>query len=253
MNNSTQRFSDRVGNYVRYRPSYPTSLIATLKDRARLTPQSPVADIGSGTGILTALLLPLAGRVDAVEPNAAMRAEAEARFRNEPNFRSIAAPAEATSLESASVDLITAGQAFHWFDARACRIEFARILKPGGHVALIWNERLTDATPFLADYEFLLRTLAREYDQLKQSRIDEAAIRDFFQPAPLEKIEFPNEQIFDLPGLIGRSLSSSYVPNAGQPGHARFLAELRRIFSAHARDGQVSLLYQTRLYLGRLT
>jgi len=252
MSDSTQRFSDRVENYTRYRPSYPPSVITALRDRARLIRDSTVADIGSGTGILTALLLPVAKRVYAVEPNAAMRAAAETRFRGEPGFISIAATAESTTLVSAAVDLITVGQAFHWFDRRACRAEFARILKPAGHVALIWNERLTDSTPFLSDYEKLLRTLPTDYDQVKHSHMDEDAIRNFFHPGHFEKTETPNEQTFDLPGLVGRTLSASYVPNPGQPGHERFIADLERLFATHAQAGQVSLLYQTRLYLGRL-
>ena len=252
MGDSTQRFSDRVETYVRYRPSYPAALIAGLAQRAGLTPRSVVADVGSGTGIFTGLLLPLVGRVHAVEPNAAMRAAAEVQFGSLPGFVSVAAPAEATTLADASVDLITVAQAFHWFDARACRREFARILRPGGRVALIWNERQTDGTPFLADYEQLLRTRARDDDQVKHSRVDEPVIREFFQPVGFETLAAPNDQDFDLPGLIGRALSSSYVPNAGQPGHAEFLAELTSIFHRHARDGHVTLGHVTRLYLGRL-
>lgn len=253
MSDSTQRFSDRVENYVRYRPSYPPAIVSILQDRAHLAHDSIVADIGSGTGLLTALLLPVAGRVYAIEPNTAMRTAAEELFQSESGFASVAATAESTTLAPTSVDLITAGQAFHWFDQRACRIEFARILKPKGCVALVWNERLTESTPFLADYEKLLRSQARDYDQVKHSRVDEAVIRDFFHPAPFEKIETPNEQDFDLPGLVGRALSSSYVPNPGQPGYERFVAELERIFDAHAKAGRVSFYYQTRLYLGRLT
>ncbi|WP_043589494.1 class I SAM-dependent methyltransferase [Geminisphaera colitermitum] len=251
---STERFSDRVDNYVRYRPSYPTALIDVLRERALSGPaprtDSAIADIGSGTGIFTTLLLPLAARVYAVEPNAEMRAAAEQRLSGASGFVSVAATAEATTLPDASVDLVTAAQAFHWFDPIACRREFARILKPGGRIALIWNQRIVGGTPFLADYEKLLFQHIAEHRKTRQSDFSPAHIAAFFEPARFETIEAPNEQHFDLPGLIGRTLSSSYAPNPGQPGHDVFVAELQRIFQQHARDDRVTLRYQTRLYLG---
>lgn len=253
MADSTQLFSDRVENYVRYRPGYPPALVASLQQRARLDRQSAVADIGSGTGIFTALLLPVARRVYAVEPNPEMRAAAEAQFEAAPGFVSVAAPAEATTLPAAAVNLVTVAQAFHWFDHRACRREFNRILQPGGKVALIWNERQTGATPFLADYEQLLKTRVPRYDQKQHSRIGETAIREFFAPDGFEKIEAPNNQHFDLSALHGRALSSSYIPNVGQPGHAAFVADLERLFHRHAQHGTISFTYVTRLYLGRLS
>ncbi|MCF7689193.1 MAG: class I SAM-dependent methyltransferase [Cephaloticoccus sp.] len=248
----THRFSDRVTHYVRYRPGYPSGLITALQDAAALPPHSTLADIGSGTGILTALLLPATDQIFAIEPNAAMRAAAERDLGHCPGFHSIDATAEATTLLDASVDLITAGQAFHWFEPTTTRIEFARILKPGGHVALIWNERLTDTTPFLSAYEHLLKSRATDYDQVNHTRIDAAVIKDFFAPVSFETFEFPNAQHFDLAGLVGRALSSSYVPNAGQPGHEEFFAELENIYHEHATDDRVTFVYQTRLYLGQL-
>jgi SAM-dependent methyltransferase len=252
MSDPTQRFSDRVENYVRYRPSYPPELVRCLRDRAGLDRNCSVADIGSGTGILTTLLLPVAGRVYAVEPNAAMRTAAEHALRSHSGFTSVTGTAESTTLAPASVDLVTAGQAFHWFDPRASRAEFARILKPGGRVALIWNERLTTATPFLTAYDRLLRTLSDDYNQVNHTRIDAAAIGGFFAPSAFDEFTFPNEQHFDWPGLIGRALSSSYVPNAGQPGHDAFMAELKRIFDEHAAGDRIAFQYATRLYLGQL-
>ena len=253
MSDPTQRFSDRAATYVRYRPSYPPALLATLADRAHLTDQSAVADIGSGTGIFTALLVPRAGRVFAVEPNAAMRAAAEEMLGRDPRFKSVAAPAEATTLDPASIDLVTVAQAFHWFDPRSFRRECVRILRPGGFAGLIWNERQTGSSPFMADYDQLLKTKARDYDQVKHSRVDEVAIRAFFSPGAFEKIEAPNDQSFDLPGLMGRALSSSYVPNIGQPGHEEFVSELQRIFHRHAQNGRVVFGHVTRLYLGHLS
>lgn len=245
----TRRFSDRVEYYVRFRPGYPPALLHCLQQHSGLNRSTTVADLGAGTGIFTALLLPLAGRVHAVEPNAAMRAAAESALGARTNFVSHAGTAEATTLPSASVDLITVAQAFHWFDHRACRREFARILKPGGQVALIWNERLSDTTPFLQAYEDLLRTCTADYNEVNHVQFDDAVIGRFFAPAGVAKHTFSNEQTFDLDGLIGRALSSSYVPNVGQPGHEEFMTGLRSIFHRHARDGRVTFEYRTVIFL----
>ena len=252
MPKSTQRFSDRVENYVRYRPSYPAALIESLASRANLNQESVIADIGAGTGILTKMLLPLAGHVHAVEPNEDMRAAAERDLSNQAGFQSINGTAETTTLPSGSVDLITAGQAFHWFDIPKARAEFTRILKPEGLVALIWNERLADTTPFLVAYDTLLKTDSIDYDQVNHSRIDHAAIERFFSPGSFEEVTFTNEQRFDYGGLTGRALSSSYVPNQDHPRHTQFFEKLKQIFDTHADHGEIALEYITRLYLGRL-
>ena len=248
----TKRFSDRVADYVRFRPSYPAEVVATLRHEAGLRPGATVADIGSGTGIFSALLLPHCARVHGVEPNDAMRTAAERMFSGEPRFVSVAATAEATTLPHASADLVTAAQAFHWFDAAACRREFARILRPGGAVALVWNERETTATPFLADYETLLHRHATDYAQVNHANTDARKIAEFFAPAGFAIAHFPSEQRCDFEALKGRLLSSSYAPNAGHPGHEPMLADLRDLFERHAKGGAVSLLYSTKLYFGRL-
>lgn len=248
----TRRFSDRVTDYARHRPGYPADLIATLCARSQLNAAAVVADIGSGTGIFTALLLPHAGTVFAIEPNAPMRAYAESSLGHDPHFRSLGAPAEATTLPDHSVDLITVAQAFHWFEPLATRREFARILKPDGHVALIWNERLTATTPFLRAYENLLKSAATDYARVNHLNIDHAALASFFAPATFATFTFANAQQFDRAGLIGRALSSSYVPNAGQPGHDAFIAGLNRIYDTHANDNRVTFDYACKLHLGRL-
>lgn len=252
MSDVTQRFTDRVENYVRYRPGYPPALVDALRERAGLTLASVVADVGSGTGIFTGLLLPVCGRVYAVEPNDAMRAEAETRFRGEAKFVSIAAPAETMPLPDGSIDLVTAAQSFHWFAPAAARREFARLLRPGGSVGLIWNEREIDTTPFLRDYEAVLQRHGTDYAYVSRRHLDEPRIAAFFAPARLEIVTVPNEQRFDLEGLIGRALSSSYAPNPEHPAHAAFIEELGRIFEQHATDVQVAFRYQARLYFGRL-
>jgi ubiquinone/menaquinone biosynthesis C-methylase UbiE len=132
MPDPTQRFSSRVENYVKYRPGYPPAILDLLRDKCGLTSASTVADIGSGTGILTGLLLKSGARVFGVEPNPDMRAAGERLLAGQANFTSLAGTAEATTLPAQSVGIITAGQAFHWFDREPTRREFQRILQPGG-------------------------------------------------------------------------------------------------------------------------
>lgn len=252
MSDPTQRFSDRVADYVRFRPSYPAGVIDTLRAAGLVGPGKTVADLGSGTGIFTALLLPHAAKVFAVEPNAPMRAAAEAALDPDPRFVSVAGAAEATTLPEGSVDLVTAAQAFHWFDVPRTRREMRRILRPGGAVALVWNERLTDTTPFLADYEALLHRRATDYAKVNHANLDAQKLAPFFGTGGHALEAFDYRQDFDLAGLTGRLLSSSYAPAAGQPGHGEMLRELREIFARHEQDGRVAFLYRTKLYWGLL-
>jgi SAM-dependent methyltransferase len=180
-----------------------------------------------------------------------MREAGERLLASFVNFTSLAGTAEATMLPAQSIDFVIAGQAFHWFDRERCRAEFARILRPGGWVVLIWNDRRTDSTPFLVAYEKLLRDFGTDYDQVNHKRIDEAVLREFFRAAP-EMKAFPNYQHFDLPSLTGRLLSSSYVPETGQPRHEAMLTALKSLFAKHQKDGHVTFEYDTVSYCGRL-
>lgn len=245
-----QRFSDRVENYVRYRPSYPQEIIPLLQREAALTPQSVIADVGSGTGISAELFLRAGCTVHAVEPNGDMRAAAERLLAHFPNFHSVNGSAQATTLPDHSVDFIVAAQAFHWFNTPETRAEFTRILRPGGHVVLIWNERKLDATPFLQAFEQLLLTFGTDYTQIRHENVTPAALGAFFSGAYATHT-FANEQRFDFDGLKGRLLSSSYAPAAGQPRHDEMITELRRIYDAYEVSGQVCFEYDTRVHLGR--
>lgn len=247
----TGRFSDRVAHYVAYRPGYPDALGEALRREVGLSATSTVADIGSGTGISTELLLRIGCVVYAVEPNAAMRQAAETRFSTETRFHSVAARAESTTLGNAAVDAITAGQAFHWFDREKARHEFARILRPSGVVALFWNTRRVDGTPFLRAYEQLLRDYGTDYAQVNHGHVDAAALSAFFG-GPWESRVYTQEQIFDFEGIRGRLLSSSYVPRPDQPTYAAMLDTLRQIFDAHQQNGRVRLDYDTELFFGPL-
>ncbi|HXC34326.1 MAG TPA: class I SAM-dependent methyltransferase [Candidatus Acidoferrales bacterium] len=246
----TKRFSNRVENYVRYRPGYPAEIIALLRDECGLTPESVIADIGSGTGKLSELFLNAGCQVFGVEPNKEMRAAGERM--NHPNFTSVDASAEETTLPGHGVNFITAGQAFHWFDRDRCRAEFLRILKPGGWIVIIWNDRRDDTAPFLVAYENLLGEFGTDYNQAHHRRADKPeVIRAFFGIEPRFK-NFHNVQHFDLEGLKGRLLSSSYAPVAGHPKYEEMLAELKQIFDTHQKNGTVAFEYDTHLYYGHL-
>ena len=248
---STERFSSRVVNYVRYRPSYPHAAIELLQRRCGLNPRAVVADLGSGTGILTQLLLPCAAQVAAVEPNEPMRAAAEASLGGDARFVSVQGTAEATTLAAASIDLVVAGQAFHWFKVAPARLEALRIARPGAYGALLWNEHPVSGSPFLVDYERLLRRHASEYDAVVGSRVDEAAMREYLGGS-MECARFPNQQNFDYEGLVGRLMSSSYAPEPGHPQHEPLLAGLERVFTTHQQDGRILFPYVTLVYFAQL-
>jgi SAM-dependent methyltransferase len=252
MINSTLRFSSRVENYVKYRPGYPTAVIGTLAKDCGLTAKSVIADIGSGTGISSELFLKNGNRVFGVEPNREMREAGEKLLGKYPAFTSVNGTAEATALADCSVDFITAGQAFHWFDRAGARKEFGRILKPNGWIALIWNERLTETSPFLRAYEDLLRQYGIDYAAVDHRNVDIDAITAFFAPQPFTLRKFENRQVFDSDGLKGRLLSSSYTPEPGHPNHQPMLDALRALFDKHQSRGKVSFDYATLLYFGRL-
>ena len=249
--NATSRFSDRVENYIRYRPGYPAEVVRLLKSACGLAPEHGVADIASGTGIWTRGLLENGNRVYGVEPNAEMRQAGERLLASFPKFISVAGKAEETTLADSSVDFVTAAQAAHWFDRPAARREFKRILKSQGWLVLLWNERVVDGTPFLREYEQLLLNYGTDYADVRHERTTEA-VNEFFDPAPYEERDFPMRQDFDYAGLEGRLLSSSYAPGPGHPKHVPMLRELRRIFEKHAKDGRVAFDYKTRAYFGRL-
>jgi SAM-dependent methyltransferase len=247
----TERFSSRARDYVRFRPSYPDEVLNTLTEECTLSPDSLVADIGSGTGVFTRLLLENGNRVFAVEPNPEMRLAAEEHLWRYPNFVSVPGRAEATTLADGSIDFITAAQAAHWFDPSQTRREFQRILKPGGWILLVWNERLTASNPFLAAYEQLLLAYGTDYESVRHERTQRDLDR-FFRPSPVRQRSFELSQELDYQALEGRLLSSSYAPEPNHPRHRPMLRELARIFDRHQKDGKVQLDYRTRMYYGRM-
>lgn len=248
----TTRFSDRVDNYVKYRPRYPRAVLDVLVAECGLTPAATIADIGSGTGFFSELLVQNGNRVYGVEPNAEMRAAGEKLLAAYPNFTSVAATAEATTLPAASVDFVTAGQAFHWFDPVRARAEFARILRPGGWAVLVWNERRSEATAFQRGYEALTQRYNRDYAAVNHRRIDPATITAFYAPGSVQVRSSTNQQTFDFAGLQGRLLSSSYTLQPDHPEYAAMLADLHALFDAHQQQGVIAFEYDTQVYYGHL-
>ena len=250
--NATSRFSDRVENYVLYRPGYPPQALQALREECGLTPRHVIADVASGTGIWTRNLLENGNEVFGVEPNSEMRQAGERLLAQFPKFASAAGTAEATTLADHSVDFVTSAQAAHWFDRKCSKGEFVRILKPGGWLVLLWNERLTDTTPFLRDYETLLLKYGTDYNEVRHERTTDA-VNEFYDRLPYQERTFAMHQEFDYAGIEGRLLSSSYAPGPDHPQYAPMLRELRRVFDAHAVSGRATFEYKTRLYFGRLT
>jgi len=247
---SRERFSDRVDDYVRYRPGYPPPLVDAVLAAAAAAVQV-VADIGSGTGIFTRLLLERGARVAGIEPNAKMRQAAETALQSFPAFTSIDGSAEDTGLADHSLDLVTAAQAFHWFNNDRARREFARVLKPGGRLALVWNRRRLEE-PFQQAYEALLREYSADYGRIHHLTLADDEIGAFFAPGEMTLTQFENLQILDFDALLGRLRSASYCPPENTPAYRSLVAGLRRLFADHAENGEIRFAYDSRLYLGTL-
>lgn len=253
MNNATNRFSNRVVDYVKARPGYPPEVIVTLRDRIGLSPTWRVADVGAGTGISSKLFLEAGNSVIAVEPNAAMRDAAVKQFGHHDRFGAVDGTAERTTLADRSVRLVIAAQAFHWFDRAAFRYECERILESGGHVALLWNDRKTEGLAFLEKYEELLERFGTDYVSVNHRNVGDEGVNAFFAPSRCDCAVFPSAQRFDFDGLKARLLSSSYAPPADDPRAGPMLEALRHLFDSTQQDGTVEMTYQTQLYWGRLS
>ena len=249
---STKRFSNRVENYVRYRPGYPEDVLHILREETGLTPDAVVADVGSGTGISAELFLRNGNPVLGVEPNPHMRSAAEEFLRHYPEFQSVSGTAEATKLPDESVDYVVAAQAFHWFDPTKARQEFGRILRAGGWVVLLWNTRRTVSTPFLRAYEDLLRRFGTDYCEIQYRSVDHERLRSLFTEGNFETRRLFNEQQFDFEGLKGRLLSASYTPTEEHPNYRPMLRDLERIFEAYSERGLVRFEYDTEMFFGHL-
>jgi len=247
----TKRFSNRVENYQKYRPRYPTEIISLLEKECALTRDSVIADVGSGTGFLSELFLRNGNRVLGIEPNAEMRAAGERLLADYRNFTSIDTTAEATTLPDDSVDFVTAGQAFHWFDREKTRREFHRIVKADGWVVIVWNTFPTGRSALVKAYDDVLVRYGTDYREVA-NEIADSGIEKFFPPGVCKRARFDFQQTFDWEGFKGRLLSASYAPNADSPNYEPMLLDLRRVFDLHQKDGTVVFDYDTVVYYGQL-
>ncbi len=251
MTDTVERFSNRVENYVKYRPGYPNEVLDLFRDEMNLRENSVVADIGSGTGISAHLFLENGNKVFGVEPNTLMRKAAEDFLHGFPKFKSVDGTAENTRLPDNSVDFIIAAQAFHWFDKEKTRPEFNRILRVNGFVALIWNERQLDSNLFLRNYEELLKKFGTDYEKVRHDKIDKEILKVFFQ-SDFSSKSCLNAQVLDFEGLKGRMLSSSYMPSETDARFEPMVIELWRLFEKYAKSGKIQLLYNTNIFYTRL-
>ncbi len=252
MSNPLTRFSNRVDNYAKYRPTYPGETIQVLESGCGLNSASVIADVGSGTGISAEMFLKNGNKVFAIEPNDPMRASAESMLKTYPLFQSVKGTAEDTQLPDDSVDFVVAAQAFHWFDRKLTKREFARILKPRGWVVLIWNERRLDSTRFLRGYEDLLLRYGVDYQQVRHENV-ESEIAEFFAPNAFGLETLENAQHLDFPALKGRFLSSSYTPDISHPNFNAMLKELEELFKTTQENETVAIEYETKIFFGQLS
>ena len=244
-----ERFSGKTADYSRSRPQYPQGIIDVLRDEKALGSGAVVADIGSGTGKLAELFLRNGFRAVCIEPNPEMRLQASVDLEIYPSHRIMEGTAEKTGLVGHSVDLVVAGQAFHWFDPEETRKEFMRILKPGGMVALIWNDRIESSNDFNSDYESICRTYSNGYHQSGSLALDRKTIDSFFG-GKVKVFTLENAQELDLEGVKGRYFSASYALKPNDTRYGEMLQAMSDAFSRHSHDGHVNIRYETKLFLG---
>ena len=251
LSSPTARFSVRADFYSKYRPGYPKGLVEALQKETGFSSRHIVADIGSGTGLLSRAFLENGNMVLGVEPNARMRRYAEANLRLFPNFVSVNGTAEESTLPANSVDLVAVGQALHWFDPSDAVREFSRISKPAGRLCVAYNENrrgsgFMDAFQKVTDRNESRRRRVPDVDSRYASR--------FFENGRFSESILKNEQRLDYEGLVGRLLSASHMPAPREQSRVRKLRrDVRSLFDAYQSEGTVRLLYDTRLFIGRVS
>jgi len=246
----TKKFSKKAEVYSRYRPSYPKQVIEILGTEIGFNKNKIVADIGSGTGLLSQIFLDNGNFVYGIEPNDEMRSYAEKNLSNYRNFVSLNRLAENTGLPDNSIDLVTAGQALHWFDPDHARSEFSRILKkkPKGYVMIIYNERKKKDV-IMDDYDTLVE---RNASKSETPDIDSNYLTKFFATKDYKEFTIPNEQVLDYDGLVGRATSASYLPSKGEQGFESLEKDLKELFDKYSQNGKIAMRYETILFLGQI-
>lgn len=248
---ATERFSSRVESYRLHRPRYPLAVVDLLTCECDLQPNAAIADVAAGTGLLAEIFLARGHRVTAVEPNKNMRETCAALMTRFPALQCVDGTAENTGLPSHSSDLISVGQALHWFDLSRARDEFMRVLRPSGWCAVVYNERCMGGDPFHDGYEQILQKFGIDYETVRHSYLQEERLIGFFGIGKMRQATLPNSQELDLDGLMGRILSSSYMPQPGHPRFAPMSKAIEDLFVMCARGGHVRMQYECVISYGR--
>ena len=249
---STVRFSERVQAYLAGRPRYPAAIVTHLADRGALRAGARVADVGIGTGLSAEPFLAAGYAVVGIEPNAPMRAAGEEYLARYAAFSMRDGTSDATGLDAASVDLVLAAQAFHWFDAARFRAESLRVLRPGGWAALVWNDRDLTGTGFLEGYEALMVEYGNDYLAIRYRHQGTDAIPVYFGGKAPIPAEFPHRRRMNWEMIAALAQSASYLPAPGQPRHAELIAALRRLFDENADQGSIEMRYTCRIHAAPL-
>ncbi len=245
-----QLFSGKSDNYSKYRPSYPPEILKILKEKYGLTNSMVVADVGCGTGILAALFLQNGNKVYCIDPNEEMLEIAKNELKDYQNAVFVRGYAEQTGLDDGSVNVISAGQAFHWFNMDKTKREFKRILMAPYLVVLVWNDR-DNKDDFTKEYENIISHYSKGYRGTGSTIISSDSLSQFFNWS-YGYYQYVNIQELDFDGLIGRYLSASYSLPKDDSRYQEMVARMKRAFDTFQKDGKVQMKYTTKLFVGRL-
>jgi SAM-dependent methyltransferase len=244
---SATRFDGLAAVYSAYRPTYPPAVVEFVEKELSVLPSARIIDVGSGTGISAELFLKAGYAVTCVEPGADMFARATANLSHYPLARFVQSRAESTGLPDADADLVLAGHSFHWFDVAACRREFARILKPGGWVALLWNSR-DERDAFTREYYERIEPFASEHPHLDPAANESRARSLFGNDYRVQR--FPNPARWSLSELLGFVFSASYLPKRETAEGGVLIAEVEQLFARYATGGKISFAFVSEIYYG---
>jgi len=244
-------FNGKASIYSRYRPDYPKDLLKMLEKETGFNRNWIVADIGSGTGIMSRLFLENGNHVYCIEPNDDMRSESIKLTSSFLKCKVLKGTAENTGLDTDSIDIIVAGQSFHWFDPVAAKKEMTRVLKPGGFAALIWNNRSERENSLSKEYDYICSKYSHNYQGTGNSRIESDTFITFFHNG-FKKFETPNYQKLNLDGILGRYFSTSYALQPQDPEYGDAVESLKKLFRKFEKNGYATMEYETQIFLGQL-